>query len=126
MQLVMNPSQFDVMLTPNLYGNIITNVAAGLVGGPGLTPGANAGDGMALFEVGARHAAHDIAGMNKANPTGLILSSIMMLRYLELHEYAKRIEKAVQGVLKEGKVLTKDIGGNATTKEFTQAVITNL
>ncbi len=76
-----------------------------------------------VFEVGARHAAHDIAGMNKANPTALILSSTMMLRYLELPEHAKRIEKAVQSVLREGKVLTKDIGGNASTKEFTQAVI---
>jgi len=126
MQLVMNPSQFDVMLTPNLYGNIITNVGAGLVGGPGLTPGANVGDGVAMFEVGARHAAQDIAGMNKANPTGLILASTMMLRHLNLFDHAKRIEKAVQKTFTEGKYITKDVGGNATTREFTNAVINKL
>ena len=126
MQLVMNPSQFDVMLTPNLYGNIITNVASGLVGGPGITPGANVGDGTAVFESGARHAAQDIAGMNKANPSALLLSSTMMLRYLDLPDHAKRIENAIYKVLQDGKVLTRDVGGTATTKDFTNAVIQNL
>ena len=126
MQLVMNPSQFDVMLTPNLYGSIICNVASGLVGGPGLTPGANVGDGIAVFESGARHAAQDIAGKNQANPVALLLSSTMMLRYLDLPDHAKRIESSIKKVLSDGKVLTKDVGGTATTKDFTSAVIHNL
>jgi len=126
MQLVMNPGQFDVMLTPNLYGNIIANVATGLVGGPGIVGGANVGDGIAVFEVGARHVAQDIAGQNKANPVALIQSSIMMLRYLDLPEYAKKIENAVRYVISEQKVWTGDLGGKSSTKDVTQAIIDQL
>jgi isocitrate dehydrogenase (NAD+) len=123
MQLVMKPQQFDVMVTPNLYGNLVTNVASALVGGPGLTPGANVGDRVAIFESGAHHVASDIAGQDKANPTGIMLSSVLMLRHMGLDAYATLIEDAVRAVITEKRVLTSDIGGSATTKEFTKAVI---
>jgi isocitrate dehydrogenase (NAD+) len=123
MQLVMNPNQFDVVLTPNLYGNIVTNVAAGLIGGPGIMGGANVGENIMLFEPGARHTAQDIAGQNRANPTAMILSATMMLKHLELFEHAKKIERAVFTVLSQGKQLTSDLGGTTSTKEFTNAVI---
>eukprot|EP01118_Nematostelium_gracile_P008768 TRINITY_DN2911_c0_g1_i2.p2 TRINITY_DN2911_c0_g1~~TRINITY_DN2911_c0_g1_i2.p2 ORF type:complete len:137 (+),score=42.89 TRINITY_DN2911_c0_g1_i2:125-535(+) len=126
MQLVMNPSQFDVMLTPNLYGNIVANVATGLVGGPGLVGGANVGDGVAVFEVGARHVAQDIAGRNLANPIALIEGAVMMLRYLDLPDYAKRIENATQHVISEQKIWTQDLGGKAHTKDVTQAIINKI
>eukprot|EP01114_Cavostelium_apophysatum_P001999 TRINITY_DN11753_c0_g1_i1.p1 TRINITY_DN11753_c0_g1~~TRINITY_DN11753_c0_g1_i1.p1 ORF type:complete len:394 (-),score=127.43 TRINITY_DN11753_c0_g1_i1:17-1156(-) len=122
MQLVMNPSQFDVMVTGNLYGNIIANVAAGLVGGPGIVGGANIGESLATFETGARHLAMDIAGQNKANPLGLLSGATTMLRYLDLPEYAEKIEGAVSAVIEE-KILTQDIGGKSSTKEVTQAII---
>lgn len=92
MQLVMNPGQFDVMLTPNLYGNIVTNIAVGLVGGPGIVPGMNQGHRVAMFEPGARHTGSDIAGQNKANPTAMILAATKMLRYIDQEEHAARIE----------------------------------
>jgi len=123
MQLVMKPSQFDVMVTSNLYGNIITNVAGGLIGGPGIVGGANIGENIALFEPGTRHVAMDIAGKNKANPVAMLLSSTMMLRHLELPEFANLIENAVHAVVKEGKHLTSDLGGKATTTQVTEAVI---
>jgi len=123
MQLVMKPQQFDVMVTPNLYGNLVTNVVSALVGGPGLTPGANVGDRVAIFESGAHHVASDIAGQDKANPTGIILSSVLMLRHMGLNNYANTIEDALRSVILEKKVLTSDVGGSATTKEFTKAVI---
>jgi len=124
MQMVMNPTQFDVLVLPNLYGNILTNVAAGLVGGPGVVGGANIStQGIVLFEPGARHVAQDIAGQNKANPVAMILSSTMMLRHLELADHAKKIDKAVFSVLSQGKQLTADLGGTTSTKEFTRAVI---
>jgi len=126
MQLVMHPSQFDVMVTSNLYGNIIANVAGGLVGGPGIIPGANIGAGIAIFEPGLRHSAQDIAGQQKANPTALILSGTELLKYLELDSYAENIEKAVQDVVAEGKYLTADVGGTGTTRKFTEAVIEKL
>jgi len=126
MQLVMHPSQFDVMVTSNLYGNIVANVAGGLVGGPGIIPGANIGAGIAIFEPGLRHSAQDIAGQNKANPTAMILSGVELLRYLELEQQAANIERAVQEVVAEGKHLTRDVGGSATTKRFTEAVISKL
>jgi len=126
MQLVMNPSQFDVMVTSNLYGNIIANVGGGLVGGPGIIPGANIGAGVAIFEPGLRHSAQDIAGQQKANPTAMILSGAELLKYLELNDVAVRIEKAVQQVVAEGKYLTRDVGGSASTKRFTEAVIGKL
>ncbi|KAF2076302.1 hypothetical protein CYY_002417 [Polysphondylium violaceum] len=123
MQLVMKPEQFDVMVTPNLYGNLVTNVGAALIGGPGLAPGANIGERAAIFEMGAHHVAADIAGMDKVNPTGLLLASSMMLKHLNLDEYADKVEKAVKTVISSGKYLTSDMGGNASTKEFTRAII---
>lgn len=122
----MNPSQFDVMVTLNLYGNIIINASAGLIGGPGVVGGANVGEGMVVFEPGTRHVATDIAGQNKANPIAMISTSVMMLRHLELFDHASKIENAVEKVLAEGKVKTQDLGGTATTKQFTDAVINAL
>ena len=122
----MNPSQFDVMVTLNLYGNIIINAAAGLIGGPGVVGGANVGEGMVVFEPGTRHVAADIAGQNKANPVAMISSAVMMLRHLDLNDHATKIENAVDKVLADGKVKTQDLGGNSTTKEFTDAVISAL
>ncbi|KAK9703752.1 isocitrate dehydrogenase (NAD(+)) idh1 [Basidiobolus ranarum] len=126
MQLVSKPQQFDVMVTPNLYGNIISNVGAALVGGPGIIPGCNIGREYAMFEPGCRHVGKDIAGQNTANPTSLILSSVMMLRHLSLHGYANQIYKAVYKTIEEGKVGTPDMGGNSSTTDFTLAVIKNL
>ncbi|PRP88126.1 isocitrate dehydrogenase (NAD+) [Planoprotostelium fungivorum] len=126
MQLVMHPSQFDVMVTSNLYGNIIANVAGGLVGGPGIIPGANIGAGIAIFEPGLRHSAQDIAGQDKANPTAMLLSGAEMLKYLDLNDHATRIEKAVQDVVADGKHLTRDVGGSGSTRRFTEAVIEKL
>lgn len=126
MQLVMNPSQFDVMLTGNLYGNLLANVGSGLVGGPGIVGGANFGEDVGIFEVGARHVAADIAGMNRANPIALIESSVMMLKYLKMNSYADRIENAVKNVLTVQKVWTPDLGGTATTRDVTSAIIREL
>eukprot|EP01132_Coremiostelium_polycephalum_P005233 gene5233-6514_t len=123
MQLVMKPEQFDVMVTPNLYGNLVTNVGAALIGGPGLAPGANVGERAAIFEMGAHHVAADIAGQDKVNPTGLLLASSMMLRHMNLEEHANLVEKAVKNVVQQGKYITMDIGGSSSTKEFTRAVI---
>jgi len=125
MQLVMNPSQFDVMVTGNLYGNIISNVAAGLVGGPGVVGGANIGEQIAIFET-ARHPALDIAGKNKANPLGLLRGATMMLKYMELPEHADRIEKAVADTISKNKLLTTDLGGQATTRQITESIISSL
>jgi len=127
MQLVMKPQQFDVMVTPNLYGNLVINTGAALIGGVGVLPGDNWGlRGEHIFEPGARHAAKDIQGGNTANPTGMLLATVMMLRHLRLPDHAQRIEKAVVAVLSRGKVLTKDLGGFATTTQFTKAVINEL
>jgi len=127
MQLVMKPQQFDVMVTPNLYGNLVINVASALVGGPGLVGGVNWGlRGEAIFEPGARHAARDLAGQGIANPAGIILSSAMLLRHLQLHDKADRVERALYSVLKEEKYRTKDVGGSAPTKVMTQAIIDRL
>ncbi|EGG15174.1 isocitrate dehydrogenase [Cavenderia fasciculata] len=123
MQLVMKPEQFDVMVTPNLYGNLVTNVGAALIGGPGLAAGANVGERAAIFEMGAHHVAADIAGQDKVNPTGLLFASSMMLKHMQLNDYAEKIENAVNKVISEKKILTADMGGNASTKEFTRAVI---
>eukprot|EP01133_Synstelium_polycarpum_P018080 gene18080-21607_t len=123
MQLVMKPEQFDVMVTPNLYGNLVTNVGAALIGGPGLAPGANVGERAAIFEMGAHHVAADIAGQDKVNPTGLLLASAMMLKHMKLDEHADRVEKAVRKVIESRSFMTADLGGSASTKEFTRAVI---
>jgi isocitrate dehydrogenase (NAD+) len=122
MQLVMNPSRFDVLLLENLYGDIISDLGAGLVGGLGIVPGANIGDDMAVFEA-VHGAAPDIAGRGIANPTALIQTAVLMLKYLGERAAAERIAAALQSVLAEGRVRTRDLGGNATTLEFTDAVI---
>ncbi|AGO11563.1 AaceriADL223Wp [[Ashbya] aceris (nom. inval.)] len=126
MQAVAKPHQFDVLVTPNLYGSILGNIGAALIGGPGLVPGANFGREYAVFEPGCRHVGLDIKGQDVANPTAMILSSTLMLRHLGLNEYADRISRATYETIAEGKKTTKDIGGTATTTEFTNAVIDKL
>lgn len=126
MQLVAKPQQFDVIVTGNLYGNIVSNVGAALVGGPGIIPGCNIGREYAMFEPGCRHVAKDIQGRNTANPTSTLLSSCMMLRHLNLDDHAGRIANAVHKTISEGKVRTPDMGGNSSTTDFTSAVIANL
>ncbi|CEH13161.1 mitochondrial nad-dependent isocitrate dehydrogenase subunit 1 precursor [Ceraceosorus bombacis] len=125
MQLVGRPQQFDVMVMPNLYGNIVSNIGAALVGGPGTVPGANIGREYALYEPGCRHVAKDIMGKGTANPAAMLLSSTMMLRHLGLDAHANQIAESVYKVIQEGKVRTADMGGNAKTNDFTQAVINN-
>jgi isocitrate dehydrogenase (NAD+) len=122
MQLVMRPEQFDVMLLENLYGDIVSDLCAGLVGGLGLVPGANIGEKGAVFEA-VHGSAPDIAGQGIANPTALLQSGILMLRYLNEREAADRVENALMTVLKEGRVRTRDIGGTAKTAEFADAII---
>ena len=122
MQLVTNPQKFQVIVTMNFYGDFLSDLAAGLVGGLGIAPGANIGDDIAIFEA-VHGSAPDIAGQNKANPTALILSSIEMLKYLNLNEYAKKIEKAVFKVLALPNFKTYDLLGNIGTKEFTDKII---
>ncbi len=122
MQMVLNPRQFDMLLLTNLYGDIMSDLAAGLVGGLGVVPSGNIGDGVALFEA-VHGTAPDIAGKGIANPTALLMSAIMMLDYLEEHEIARRVENALHLVYREGRWLTGDVGGKATTAEFTDAVI---
>jgi len=122
MQLVMNPYQFDVLLMENLYGDIVSDLAAGLVGGLGVVPSANLGEKAALFEA-VHGTAPDIAGKNLANPTALLMSAIMMLRHIGERAAGDRIEAALNKVLEERKTLTRDLGGKATTTEFTDAII---
>ncbi|KAG5342548.1 hypothetical protein E4T56_gene12503 [Termitomyces sp. T112] len=126
MQLVARPGQFDVMVMPNLYGAIVSNIGAALVGGPGIVPGCNVGKEYALFEPGCRHVASDIMGTNRANPAAMILSATMMLRHLGLDSIANSIAAATFDVINSGKVRTADMGGSATTSEFTSAVIQKL
>ncbi|KAJ3035066.1 isocitrate dehydrogenase (NAD(+)) idh1 [Rhizophlyctis rosea] len=123
MQLVSKPSQFDVVVCGNLYGNILSNVGAALVGGPGVVSGANLGREYAVFEPGCRHVGKDIQGRNTANPTALLLSAIHMLRHLGLDEHANRISGALMKVIKESKVLTPDVRGVHSTTDFTLAVM---
>jgi len=122
MQLVMNPYQFDVLLMENLYGDIVSDLAAGLVGGLGVVPSANLGEKAALFEA-VHGTAPDIAGKNLANPTALLMSAIMMLRHIGERTAGDRVEAALNKVLGERKTLTRDLGGKATTTEFTDAII---
>ncbi|KAJ5894413.1 Isocitrate dehydrogenase subunit 1 [Penicillium taxi] len=123
MQAVSRPQQFDVMVMPNLYGGILSNVGAALVGGPGVVPGCNMGRDVALFEPGCRHVGLDIKGKDQANPSALLLSGSMLLRHLGLDDHANRISKAVYDVIGEGQVRTRDMGGLASTHEFTRAVL---
>jgi len=125
MQLVMRPEQFDVLLMPNLYGDIISDLAAGLVGGLGIVPGANLGDRDAIFEA-VHGSAPDIAGKGIANPTALMQSGVMMLTHLGELEAAQRLQQAILDVYREGRNLTPDVGGAATTGEFTAAVIAKM
>jgi len=127
MQLVMNPYQFDVIVTTNLFGDILSDLASGLVGGLGMAPGANIGNGIAIFEA-VHGSAPDIAGKNIANPCAIILASAIMLDYLGEVESAKRIEKAVAKVIEDGKYVTKDINPTkfVSTKEMTDAIIEEL
>src|SRR5215217_5391569 len=122
MQLVMRPEQFDVMLLENLYGDIVSDLCAGLVGGLGLVPGANIGELGAVFEA-VHGSAPDIAGQGIANPTALLQSGILMLRHLGEREAADRIEGAMLKVYREGQVRTRDVGGTARTNEFARAVV---
>ncbi len=125
MQLVMRPETFDVLLLPNLYGDIVSDLAAGLVGGLGIVPGANMGETHAVFEA-VHGSAPDIAGQGKANPTALMLSAVMMLIHLGETEAAHRMKTAIESVYAEGKHLTGDVGGRASTGEFTEAVLKKL
>ena len=125
MQLVRAPKQFDVIVTDNLFGDILSDLAAGLVGGLGLVPGANIGDGYAIFEA-VHGSAPDIAGKNIANPSALLQSAIMMLHHLDMVEHANRIEKALHKTLAEKEKTTGDLGGKASTSEFAQHVIANM
>jgi isocitrate dehydrogenase (NAD+) len=125
MQLVMNPNQFDVMVLPNLYGDVVSDLCAGLVGGLGLVGSGNIGEHAALFEA-VHGTAPDIAGQGVANPTALILSAVMMLKYLEEITAAEHIERAIAEVFREGKRLTRDVGGKATTAEFTDAIVAEI
>jgi len=125
MQIVINPDQFDVLLLPNLYGDVMSDLAAGLVGGLGVVPSGNIGADSAIFEA-VHGTAPDIAGKGLANPTALLMSSILMLNHLGEASAAARIEKALIKVYKEGKQVTKDVGGKAGTQEFTDAVIAAL
>ncbi|HEY7534777.1 MAG TPA: isocitrate/isopropylmalate dehydrogenase family protein [Thermodesulfobacteriota bacterium] len=122
MQLVLNPQKFDVLLTENLYGDIVSEICAALVGGLGFAPGANIGDSHAVFEA-AHGSAPDIAGKNLANPIAITLSGALLLEYIGENKEANIIEHAIGKVLAKGEVLTKDMGGNATTTDLRDAII---
>jgi isocitrate dehydrogenase (NAD+) len=125
MHLVMNPTQFDVLLLPNLYGDIVSDLCAGLVGGLGVVPAANLGATIGVFEA-VHGSAPDIAGKSLANPTALLLSALLMLRHIDEGPMADRIMKALGDVLSEGKVRTRDLGGKASTIDFTDAICRRL
>ncbi|AKQ46963.1 isocitrate dehydrogenase [Rufibacter radiotolerans] len=125
MQLVSKPEQFQVIVTTNLFGDILSDLCAGLVGGLGVVSGANIGDDMAIFEA-VHGSAPDIAGQGLANPTALLRSGLMMLQYMGLFEQASRIEKALEKTLLDKNSCTRDLGGTASTSEFAQHIISNL
>jgi isocitrate dehydrogenase (NAD+) len=125
MHLVMNPSQFDVLLLPNLYGDIVSDLCAGLVGGLGVVPSANLGTEIGVFEA-VHGSAPDIAGKNLANPTALLLSALLMLQHIGEAPMASRIMTALGNVLSEGKIRTRDLGGTAGTREFADAICARL
>src|SRR5271168_2802141 len=125
MQMVLNPQQFDMLLLPNLYGDVMSDLAAGLVGGLGVVPSGNIGEDGAIFEA-VHGTAPDIAGKGIANPTALLMSSILMLNYIREASTASRVEQALWNVYREGKHMTRDLGGSATTNQFTDAVIAAL
>ena len=125
MKLVTDPTQFDVLVAPNLYGDIISDLCAGLVGGLGFAPSANIGDDVVIYEA-VHGSAPDIAGQGISNPTSLLLSFAMLLKNNNMKEHAERLENAIFDVVREGKKTTGDIGGRSSTKEFTQAIIERL
>ncbi|WP_088332222.1 isocitrate dehydrogenase [Lacimicrobium sp. SS2-24] len=125
MQLVMNPHQFDVIVTTNLFGDIISDLCAGLVGGLGMAPGANIGENCAIFEA-VHGSAPDIAGKNLANPTSVILAAIQMLEHLGMADKAEKIRLAIKDVIESGDRTTRDLGGSHGTTDFTQAVLERL
>ncbi|ERE76451.1 isocitrate dehydrogenase [NAD] subunit alpha [Cricetulus griseus] len=120
--MVQDPSQFDVLVMPNLYGDILSDLCAGLIGGLGVTPSGNIGaNGVAIFE-SVHGTAPDIAGKDMANPTALLLSAVMMLRHMGLFDHAAKIETACFATIKDGKSLTKDLGGNSKCSDFTEEI----
>ncbi|CAI4231010.1 unnamed protein product [Auanema sp. JU1783] len=123
MQMVSNPEQFDVLVMPNLYGNIIDNLAAGLVGGAGVVTGQSVGSDFVIFEPGCRHSFQQAFGRNIANPTAMILCTANMLDHLHLTDHGNALRKAVENVIREKRVRTRDLGGYNTTIEFADAVI---
>lgn len=125
MQLVMKPNQYDVLVCPNLYGDILSDECAGLTGGLGVAPGANIGDGIALFEP-VHGSAPKYAGQNRANPLATLLSAKNMLAYMGMAEAADRMQQGIERALEKPETRTKDLGGTAGTKEFTGAVVSNL
>jgi isocitrate dehydrogenase (NAD+) len=125
MELVMKPQSFDCLLLSNLYGDIVSDLLAGLVGGLGIAPGANVGERCAMFEA-VHGSAPDIAGKDVANPLSMILSAVMLLRYIEAGRVADRIEQAVGAVLRERRHVTRDLGGEAGTKRMTEAIVAAL
>ena len=126
MQMSGHPEQFSggVLVSPNLYGNLLSNIVAGITGGPGVVPGVNVGEHVTVFEQGARHVAADIAGRGVANPTAGLLSTVMLLRHLNLPAFSDRLESAVLGALAEApaKAKTPDLGGTGNTASFVKAV----
>jgi len=125
MQLVQKPELYDVLVLPNLYGDIVSDLAAGLVGGLGVAPGANIGTAAAVFEA-VHGSAPKYAGQNRANPTALMLSGVLLLRHIGEQAAAERVEAAIRGVLAEGRSVTYDLGGTAGTSEFADAVVARL
>jgi isocitrate dehydrogenase (NAD+) len=125
MQLVQKPELYDVLVLPNLYGDIVSDLCAGLVGGLGVAPGANIGTEAAVFEA-VHGSAPKYAGQNKANPTALMLSGVLLLRHIGQKAAAERVEAAVRGVIAEGRATTYDLGGSAGTSEFADAIVARL
>lgn len=125
MQLVINPHQFDVILAPNMFGDILSDEIAGLVGGLGLAPGGNIGTDVAIFEA-VHGSAPDIAGKGVANPTALMLGAAMMLDHVERHDLAQRLRSTIESLLRSGSAKTRDLGGTASTREYTKALVERL
>lgn len=126
MQIVSNPTQFDILLTPNLYGTICANIGSGIIGGAGLVPGLNLGRDICLFEPGTRHAAIDLKDKNCANPTSILLSASWMLKHLSLKEDAEKLHQAILSACKDPAALTKDLKGSSTTTGFTDIIMSKL
>ncbi|XP_053210056.1 isocitrate dehydrogenase [NAD] subunit beta, mitochondrial-like [Panonychus citri] len=126
MQLVSHPHKFDVLVMPNLYGNIVDNLASGLVGGAGVVPGASYSSDCVIYEPGARHTFGEAVGKNIANPTAMLLCAAKMLWHVNLNSYAQKLTDALEKVINSGKSKTRDMGGYASTTDFTRAVISNL